>query len=64
MGNPTAFKEIARDIAPYREIKVRLLDYGELYTDRNEDRLHSQAARCMDCGIPFCQSDDGCPVST
>ena len=63
MGNPTAFKEIARDSAPYREITVRLQDYDELYTDRDEDRLHSQSARCMDCGIPFCQSNDGCPVS-
>jgi NAD(P)H-dependent glutamate synthase small subunit len=63
MGNPTAFKEIARDSAPYRETTARLKDYGELYTERDEDRLQSQASRCMDCGIPFCQSNDGCPVS-
>jgi glutamate synthase (NADPH/NADH) small chain len=63
MGNPTAFKDVARDPAPYRDIQVRLLDYGELYTERDEERLHSQASRCMDCGIPFCQSNDGCPVS-
>ena len=63
MGNRTAFKEIAREIAPYRDVDVRLLDYRELYTDVDNDRLHSQAARCMDCGIPFCQSNDGCPVS-
>ncbi|MCX2979771.1 glutamate synthase subunit beta [Halieaceae bacterium IMCC14734] len=63
MGNPTAFKEIARDAAKYRNVEVRLLDYAELYTDVDEEKLNSQAARCMDCGIPFCQSNDGCPVS-
>jgi glutamate synthase (NADPH/NADH) small chain len=63
MGNPTAFKEIAREIAPYRDVDVRLLDYKELYTEVDNDRLHSQSTRCMDCGIPFCQSNDGCPVS-
>jgi glutamate synthase (NADPH/NADH) small chain len=63
MGNPTAFIEVARDTAPYRDINVRLLDYAELYTERDEERLNSQASRCMDCGIPFCQSNDGCPVS-
>lgn len=63
MGNPTAFKEIARDAAKYREVEVRLLDYAELYTDIDLERLNSQSARCMDCGIPFCQSNDGCPVS-
>jgi NAD(P)H-dependent glutamate synthase small subunit len=63
MGNPTAFKEIPRDIAPYRDVDVRLLDYKELYTEVDGDRLHDQSSRCMDCGIPFCQSNDGCPVS-
>ncbi len=63
MGNPTAFKSVARDAAPYRDVKVRLLDYKELYTDVDQARLNSQSARCMDCGIPFCQSNDGCPVS-
>ncbi len=63
MGNPTAFIEIARDPAPYRDVKVRLLDYKELYTDVDGSRLNAQSARCMDCGIPFCQSNDGCPVS-
>jgi len=63
MGNPTAFKDLARNPAPYREIKVRQLDYDELYTEVNETSLLPQASRCMDCGIPFCQSSDGCPVS-
>ena len=63
MGDLTAFKEIPRDSAPYRDVSVRLLDFRELYTDADQTRLHRQSARCMDCGIPFCQSDDGCPVS-
>ncbi len=63
MGNPTAFKEIARDIQPYRDVEERLLDYRELYTEVDVETRQSQASRCMDCGIPFCQSGDGCPVS-
>jgi len=63
MGNPTAFKELARNPAPYRDVKERQLDYKELYTEVDETRLLPQASRCMDCGIPFCQSNDGCPVS-
>ncbi len=63
MGDLSAFKDIPRDAAPYRDVGERLLDYRELYTEACEQRLHQQSARCMDCGIPFCQSDDGCPVS-
>ncbi len=63
MGNPTAFKEIKRAPAVYRDVKERVLDYKELYTEVVVDKLRTQASRCMDCGIPFCQSGDGCPVS-
>ncbi len=63
MGKPTGFKEFARDPQPYRDVGTRLLDYKELFTEVNEDKLRTQASRCMDCGIPFCQSGDGCPVS-
>ncbi|MFK7855841.1 MAG: glutamate synthase subunit beta [Granulosicoccus sp.] len=62
MGKHTGFIEIKREAAPYRSADVRLLDYSEIYTDHVDDRLQSQGARCMDCGVPFCQSDDGCPV--
>ncbi len=62
MGKPTGFKEYKREPQQYREIEVRLKDYGELYTTVNEPVLKVQASRCMDCGIPFCQSKDGCPV--
>ncbi len=63
MGKPTGFKEFARDPQQYRDVATRLLDYKELFTEVNDDKLRTQASRCMDCGIPFCQSGDGCPVS-
>ena len=62
MGKATGFKEIARQVAPYRDAAARLLDFNEIYTEHDEARLQSQGARCMDCGVPFCQSGDGCPV--
>lgn len=63
MGKPTGFKEFAREATTYRPIEARLLDYAELYTPIDPSKLTTQASRCMDCGIPFCQSNDGCPVS-
>jgi NAD(P)H-dependent glutamate synthase small subunit len=48
--------------APYRDATERTLDFREIYTDHDEHRLTTQGARCMDCGVPFCQSDDGCPI--
>lgn len=62
MGKPTGFKEFDREVAPYRDATERLVDYKEIYTPHDESRLKTQGARCMDCGVPFCQSDDGCPV--
>jgi NAD(P)H-dependent glutamate synthase small subunit len=62
MGKPTGFKEFKRESQQYREVKIRLKDYGELYAPVDVPKLKVQASRCMDCGIPFCQSKDGCPV--
>ena len=62
MGKPTGFMEYPRKTVPYREEIERLGDYGEIYTEPSEDRLKRQGARCMDCGVPFCQSDTGCPI--
>ena len=62
MGKTTGFIEIVREQASYRPAQSRLKDFHEIYTDHDTDRLQSQGARCMDCGVPFCQSDDGCPV--
>ena len=62
MGKPTGFKEFERETAPYRDAMDRQLDFKEIYTDHRVEHLTDQGARCMDCGVPFCQSGDGCPV--
>jgi NAD(P)H-dependent glutamate synthase small subunit len=62
MGKPTGFKEFDRRTVPYRAPGERLLDYKEIYTRPDDTHLATQGARCMDCGVPFCQSDNGCPV--
>jgi NAD(P)H-dependent glutamate synthase small subunit len=62
MGKPTGFMEYPRKTVPYRDATERLVDYAEIYTEPGEDRLRRQGARCMDCGVPFCQSDTGCPI--
>ncbi len=60
MGDPSGFLEIARVVPDRRPIAERLKDWGEVYRDFPEDELRRQSARCMDCGIPFCQ--EGCPL--
>ncbi len=62
MGKPTGFKEFERKTEPYRDASQRLSDYNEIYTQHDDLHLQTQGARCMDCGVPFCQSDTGCPV--
>lgn len=62
MGKPTGFKEFDRKKVPWRLPIVRLADFGEVYTEPDEGQLKEQAARCMDCGVPFCQSNSGCPI--
>ncbi len=62
MGKPTGFKEFERETAPYRDATQRIIDFKEIYTDHDEEHLADQGARCMDCGVPFCQSEQGCPV--
>jgi NAD(P)H-dependent glutamate synthase small subunit len=62
MGKPTGFKEYPRETVPYRDPMLRIGDFYEIYTDPQEQHLKIQGARCMDCGVPFCQSSTGCPV--
>ncbi|HIF76025.1 MAG TPA: glutamate synthase subunit beta [Porticoccaceae bacterium] len=62
MGKPTGFKEFDRKPEPYRDAMARLVDFKEIYTDHDDVHLATQGARCMDCGVPFCQSGEGCPV--
>ncbi|NOQ89766.1 MAG: glutamate synthase small subunit [Gammaproteobacteria bacterium] len=64
MGKPTGFKEFKRETEAYREVSVRVKDYGEIFTGTHDiEHLKTQGARCMDCGVPFCQSENGCPVN-
>ena len=62
MGKVTGFKEHERVVEPYRPAKDRVIDFKEIYTDHDESLLNTQASRCMNCGVPFCQSGEGCPV--
>jgi len=62
MGNPKGFMTIRRQDAGYRPLNDRIYDYGEVeQTLDDKDRI-DQAARCMDCGVPFCHW--GCPVGS
>jgi glutamate synthase (NADPH/NADH) small chain len=60
MGKPTGFLEYNRELPSKRSAKERLNDYNEFVERYSEPKLNQQAARCMDCGIPFCHS--GCPL--
>ena len=57
------FMKYQRRSEKYRKAETRTRDWKELSSRLNEDELKYQAARCMDCGVPFCQSDTGCPIS-
>jgi glutamate synthase (NADPH/NADH) small chain len=60
MGKATGFIEISYEKPHYRPIEERLRDWNEVYERFEDPRLKKQAARCMDCGIPFCHQ--GCPL--
>lgn len=57
------FMKYQRRGEKYRNPMSRIRDWKELSTRLNDDELKYQSARCMDCGVPFCQSDTGCPIS-
>ncbi len=61
MGKDTGFLEYERELAPRRPVTERVNDWFEIYLDFPEQKLRTQGARCMDCGVPFCQT--GCPVN-
>ena len=54
--------KISRKTAKYRPVAERVKDWKEIWTEPTEKQLYAQAARCMDCGVPFCHSEYGCPV--
>jgi glutamate synthase (NADPH/NADH) small chain len=60
MGKPTGFLEFKRELPKAKDSGERIKDYKEIYLDFGEQKTLNQAARCMDCGVPFCHS--GCPL--
>jgi glutamate synthase (NADPH/NADH) small chain len=60
MGKITGFLEYPRELPMRRAVSERLHDWRELEGKHPEEKLRAQAARCMDCGIPFCHK--GCPL--
>jgi glutamate synthase (NADPH/NADH) small chain len=61
MGKASGFMDYSRELAPRRPVLQRVNDWFEIYQDFPEEELRKQGARCMDCGVPFCQT--GCPVN-
>jgi glutamate synthase (NADPH/NADH) small chain len=61
MGKITGFIEIERRDRPYTPVPERIKVYKEFIKPLPDDEMSRQGARCMDCGIPFCQT--GCPVN-
>jgi glutamate synthase (NADPH/NADH) small chain len=60
MGKVTGFLEHRRQKQPYRPVEERLKDWRQVLEAWPEEKLRTQAARCMDCGVPFCHQ--GCPL--
>jgi len=70
MGKPTGFLDYTRELPLDRDAVKRILDWNEFHDHMPENRLKDQAARCMDCGIPFCHTGQlvsgmasGCPIN-
>ena len=69
MGKPTGFIEYLRELPVDRTPLERVRDWNEFHHHMDEKRLRNQAARCMDCGVPFCHTGkllsgmaSGCPI--
>jgi glutamate synthase (NADPH) small chain len=60
MGKPSGFLEVNRDTPKKRAILERVNDFKEIDIDMPIEKVEMQAARCMDCGVPFCHN--GCPL--
>ena len=60
MGQIDGFMKFDREMPKSRDPKERLKDYKEVYNPLDKEKVKQQAARCMDCGVPFCHN--GCPL--
>ena len=70
MGKPTGFMDYKREDAPAFSVKERIKNYDEFHTPLSKEEQSKQGARCMECGVPFCQSGmmignaySGCPLN-
>jgi len=61
VGKVTGFLEYQRELPARRPVAERVNDWFEVYQDFPEEKVQVQAARCMDCGVPFCHT--GCPLN-
>jgi glutamate synthase (NADPH/NADH) small chain len=62
MADIRGFMKVKRSGPTRRAVEARIHDWKEFYEPIAEDTLKAQGSRCMDCGVPFCQGDTGCPV--
>lgn len=62
MGKVTGFLEIDRQVHKYQPASDRIRHFREFTLPMSEPEVEKQAARCMDCGIPYCHGPTGCPV--
>ena len=63
MGKVTGFLEIDRQVHKYQPASDRIRHFREFTLPMSDKEVEKQAARCMDCGIPFCHGPTGCPVN-
>jgi glutamate synthase (NADPH) small chain len=61
MGKVTGFMEYTREMPQRRDPAERVNDWLEIYLPFAEEKIRTQGARCMDCGVPFCHT--GCPLN-
>jgi glutamate synthase (NADPH/NADH) small chain len=70
MAKPTGFLEYTRELPTYRRPEDRVKDWNEFSSHHTDEGIRNQAARCMDCGTPFCHTGilisgmaSGCPIN-
>lgn len=62
MGKPTGFLEFKRKTLHKKSVEERKNNFNEFEFRFSSEEVKTQTARCMDCGIPFCHGDTGCPL--
>ncbi len=62
MGKPTGFLEFSRQVRPIESPDKRLSGFEEFHGELSKAQRREQGGRCMNCGVPFCQSEYGCPL--